>query len=150
MNQTKTVLKRIEVSSEYDCETVLALIASVQTVYRNQYTDYLASYSHGHRIQPAPVRNLRPSAHGVYATVARRRIVVGELDFLRQSKIKGLPSDTQVQPALGVAVNGRLAGVVYFDHQSARWISPHKLKLIIVVILAMVFIALSYFVFKWF
>lgn len=150
MNQTKIVLKRIEVSSEYDCKTVLALIASVQPVYRNQYTDYLASYSHGHRIQPAPVRNLRPSAHGVYATVARRRIVVGELDFLRQSKIKGLPSDTQVQPALGVAVNGRLAGVVYFDHQSARWISPHKLKLIIVVILAMVFIALSYFVFKWF
>ena len=148
MNQTKIVLKRIEVSSEYDCETVLALITSVQPVYRNQYTDYLASYSHGHRIQPAPARNLRPSAHGVYATVARRRIVVGELDFLRQSKIKGLPSDTQVQPALGVAVNGRLAGIVYFDHQSARWISPHKLKLIIVVILAMVLIALSYFAFK--
>ena len=150
MNQTKIVLKKIETGSEYDRETVLALIASVRTVYRNQYTDYLASYSHDCRIQPAPVRNLRPSAHGVYATVARRRIVVGELDFLRQSKIKGLPSDTQVQPALGVAVNGRLAGVVYFDHQSARWISPHKLKLIIVVILAMVFIALSYFVFKWF
>ena len=148
MNQTKIVLKRIEVSSEYDRKTVLALIASVQTVYRSQYTDYLASYSHDCRIQPAPARNLRPSAHGVYATVARRRIVVGELDFLRQSKIKGLPSDTQVQPALGVAVNGRLAGVVYFDHQSARWISPHKLKLIIVVILAMVFIALSYFAFK--
>ena len=150
MNQTKIVLKRIEVSSEYDCKTVLALITSVRMVYRNQYTDYLASYSHGHRIQPAPVRKLRPSAHGVYATVARRRIVVGELDFLRQSKIKGLPSDTQVQPALGVAVNGRLAGIVYFDHQSARWISPHKLKLIIVVILAMVLIALSYFAFKWF
>ena len=150
MNQTKIVLKRIEVSSEYDCETVLALIASVQIVYHSQYTDYLASYSHDHRIQPAPVRNLRPSAHGVYATVARRRIVVGELDFLRQSKIKGLPSDTQAQPALGVAVNGRLAGIVYFDHQSARQTNPHKLKLIIVVILAMVLIALSYFVFKWF
>lgn len=150
MNQTKIVLKRIEVSSEYDCETVLALITSVQPVYRNQYTDYLASYSHGHRIQPAPVRNLRPSAHGVYATVARRRIVVGELDFLRQSKIKGLPSDAQVQPALGVAVNGRLAGVVYFDHQSARQTSPHKLKLIIVVILAIVLITLSYFAFKQF
>ena len=150
MNQTKIVLKKIETGSEYDRETVLALIASVRTVYRNQYTDYLASYSHDCRIQPAPARNLRPSAHGVYATVARRRIVVGELDFLRQSKIKGLPSDTQVQPALGVAVNGRLAGVVYFDHQSARWISPHKLKLIIVVILAMVLIVLSYFAFKWF
>ena len=148
MNQTKIVLKRIEVSSEYDRETVLALIASVQTVYRSQYTDYLASYSHDHQIQPAPVRNLRPSAHGVYATVARRRIVVGELDFLRQSKIKGLPSDTQAQPALGVAVNGRLAGVVYFDHQSARQTSPRKLKLIIVVILAMTLIALSYFAFK--
>ena len=150
MNQTKIVLKRIEVSSEYDCETVLALITSVRMVYRNQYTDCLASYSHDRRIQPAPARNLRPSAHGVYATVARRRIVVGELDFLRQSKIKGLPSDTQAQPALGVAVNGRLAGVVYFDHQSARQTSPYKLKLIIVVILAMVFIALSYFAFKWF
>ena len=148
MNQTKIVLKRIEVSSGYDRKTVLALITSVQPVYRNQYTDYLASYSHGHRIQPAPVRNLRPSAHGVYATVARRRIVVGELDFLRQSKIKGLPSDTQAQPALGVAVNGRLAGIVYFDHQSTRQTSPHKLKLIIVVILAMVLIALSYFAFK--
>ena len=150
MNQTKIVLKRIEVSSEYDCETVLALIASVQPVYHNQYIDYLASYSHDRRIQPAPVRNLRPSAHGVYATVARRRILVGELDFLRQNKIKGLPSDTQVQPALGVAVNGQLAGVVYFDHQSVRQTSPHKLKLIIVVILAMVLIALSYFAFKWF
>ena len=150
MNQTEIVLKKIEVSSEYDCETVLALITSVQTVYRNQYTDCLASYSHDCRIQPAPARNLRPSAHGVYATVARRRIVVGELDFLRQSKIKGLPSDTQAQPALGVAVNGRLAGIVYFDHQSVRQTSPHKLKLIIVVILAMVLIALSYFVFKWF
>ena len=150
MNQTKIVLKKIEVSSEYDCETVLALIASVQTVYRSQYTDYLASYSHDHRIQPAPVRNLRPSAHGVYATVARRRIVVGELDFLRQSKIKGLPSDTQAQPALGVAVNGRLAGVVYFDHQSVRRTNPHKLKLIIVIILATALIALNYFAFKWF
>ena len=150
MNQTKIVLKRIEVSSEYDRKTVLALIASVQTVYRSQYTDYLASYSHDCRIQPAPARNLRPSAHGVYATVARRRIVVGELDFLRQSKIKGLPSDTQVQPALGVAVNGRLAGVVYFDHQSVRRTSPHKLKLIIVIILAMTLIALNYFAFKWF
>ncbi len=150
MNQTKIVLKRIKVSSEYDRKTVLALIASVQPVYRNQYTDYLASYSHGHRIQPAPVRNLRPSAHGVYATVARRRIVVGELDFLRQSKIKGLPSDTQAQPALGVAVNGQLAGVVYFDHQSVRRTSPHKLKLIIVIILAMALIALNYFAFKWF
>lgn len=150
MNQTKIVLKRIEVSSGYDCETVLALIASVQTVYHSQYTDYLASYSHDRRIRPAPVRNLRPSAHGVYATVAQRRIVVGELDFLRQSKIKGLPSDTQVQPALGVAVNGRLAGIVYFDHQSARWISPHKLKLVIVVILAMALITLNYFTFKWF
>lgn len=148
MNQTKIVLKKIETGSEYDCETVLALITSVQTVYRSQYTEYLASYSHDHQIQPAPVRNLRPSAHGVYATVARRRIVVGELDFLRQSKIKGLPSDTQAQPALGVAVNGRLAGVVYFDHQSARQTSPRKLKLIIVVILAMVLIALSYFAFK--
>ena len=148
MNQTEIVLKKIEVSSEYDCETVLALIASVQTVYHSQYTDCLASYSHDRRIQPAPVRNLRPSAHGVYATVARRRIVVGELDFLRQSKIKGLPSDTQAQPALGVAVNGRLAGVVYFDHQSARRTSPHKLKLIIVVILAMALVALSYFAFK--
>ena len=150
MNQTKIVLKRIKVSSEYDRKTVLALITSVQPVYRNQYTDYLASYSHGHRIQPAPVRNLRPSAHGVYATVARRRILVGELDFLRLSKIKGLPSDNPAQPALGVAVNGRLAGVVYFDHQSARQTSPHKLKLVIVVILAMVLIALSYFAFKWF
>ena len=150
MNQTKIVLKKIETGSQYDRETVLALIASVQTVYRNQYTDYLASYSHDCRIQPAPARNLRPSAHGVYATVARRRIVVGELDFLRQSKIKGLPSDTQVQPALGVAVNGRLAGIVYFDHRSARQISPHKLKLIIVAILAMALIALSYFAFKWF
>ena len=150
MNQTKIVLKRIKVSSEYDCETVLALITSVQPVYRNQYTDYLASYSRGHRIQPAPVRNLRPSAHGVYATVARRRILVGELDFLRQSKIKGLPSDTQAQPALGVAVNGQLAGVVYFDHQSVRRTSPHKLKLIIVIILAMALIALNYFAFKWF
>ena len=148
MNQTKIVLKRIEVSSEYDRKTVLALITSVQTVYRSQYTDYLASYSHDRQIRPAPVRNLRPSTHGVYATVARRRIVVGELDFLRQSKIRGLPSDTQAQPALGVAVNGRLAGVVYFDHQSVRRTSPHKLKLIIVVILAMVLIALSYFAFK--
>lgn len=148
MNQTKIVLKRIEVSSEYDCKTVLALITSVQMVYRNQYTDCLASYSHDRRIQPAPARNLRPSAHGVYATVARRRIVVGELDFLRQSKIKGLPSDTQAQPALGVAVNGRLAGVVYFDHQSVRRTGPHKLKLIIVVILAMALVALSYFAFK--
>lgn len=150
MNQTKIVLKRIEVSSEYDRETVLALIASVQTVYRSQYTDYLASYSHDCQIQPAPARNLRPSAHGVYATVARRRILVGELDFLRQSKIKGLPSDTQAQPALGVAVNGQLAGVVYFDHQSVRRTSPHKLKLIIVIILAMALIALNYFAFKWF
>ena len=150
MNQTKIVLKKIETGSEYDCETVLALIASVRMVYRNQYTDYLASYSHDRRIQPAPARNLRPSAHGVYATVARRRILVGELDFLRQSKIKGLPSDTQVQPALGVAVNGRLAGIVYFDHQSARQTSPHRLELIIVVILAMVLIVLSYFAFKWF
>lgn len=150
MNQTKIVLKKIETGSEYDCRTVLALIASVRMVYRNQYTDCLASYSHDRRIQPAPARNLRPSAHGVYATVARRRILVGELDFLRQSKIKGLPSDTQAQPALGVAVNGRLAGIVYFDHQSARQTSPHKLKLVIVVILAMVLIALSYFVFKWF
>ena len=150
MNQTKIVLKRIKVSSEYDRETVLALITSVQPVYRNQYTDYLASYSHGHRIQPAPVRNLRPSAHGVYATVARRRIVVGELNFLRQSKIKGLPSDTQAQPALGVAVNGQLVGVVYFDHQSVRQTSPHKLKLIIVIILVMALIALNYLAFKWF
>ena len=150
MNQTKIVLKKIETGSEYDCETVLALIASVQTVYRNQYTDYLASYSHDCQIQSAPVRNLRPSAHGVYATVARRRILVGELDFLRQSKIKGLPSDTQAQPALGVAVNGRLAGVVYFDHQSVRRTSPHKLKLIIVIILVMTLIALNYFAFKWF
>lgn len=150
MNQTKIVLKKIETDSEYDCETVLALIASVQIVYRNQYTDYLASYSHDRRIQPAPVRNLRPSAHGVYATVARRRILVGELDFLKQSKIKGLPSDTQAQPALGVAVNGRLAGVVYFDHQSVRRTGPHKLKLIIVIILAMALIALNYFAFKWF
>ena len=145
MNQTKIVIKEIEVSSEYDCETVLALITSVQMVYRNQYINCLASHSHDRRIQPAPARNLRPSAHGVYATVARRRIVVGELDFLRQSKIKGLPSDTQAQPALGVAVNGRLAGVVYFDHQSVRRTSPHKLKLIIVVILAIALIALSYF-----
>lgn len=150
MNQTEIVLKKIEVSSEYDCETVLALIASVQMVYRNQYTDCLAGYSHDRRIQPAPARNLRPSAHGVYAIVARRRIVVGELDFLRQSKIKGLPSDTQAQPALGVAVNGRLAGVVYFDHQSVHRTSPHKLKLIIVIILAMTLIALNYFAFKWF
>ncbi len=148
MNQTKIVLKKIEVSSEYDRETVLALIASVQTVYHSQYTDYLASYSRDRQIQPAPVRNLRPSAHGVYATVARRRIVVGELDFLRQSKIKGLPSDTQVQPALGVAVNGRLAGVVYFDHQSVRRTNPHKLKLIIVIMLVMALIALSYFAFR--
>ncbi len=148
MNQTKIVLKRIEVSSEYDCETVLALIASVQTVYRSQYTDYLASYSHDRQIQPAPARNLRPSAHGVYATVARRRIVVGELDFLRQSKIKGLPSYTQAQPALGVAVNGRLAGVVYFDHQSVRRTGSHKLKLIIVIMLVMALIALSYFAFR--
>lgn len=150
MNQTKIVIKEIEVSSEYDCETVLALITSVQMVYRNQYINCLASYSHDRRIQPAPARNLRPSAHGVYATVARRRIVVGELDFLRQSKIKGLPNDTRAQPALGVAVNGRLAGVVYFDHQSVRRTNPHKLKLIIVIILAMTLIALSYFAFKWF
>ena len=148
MNQTKIVLKKIETGSQYDRETVLALIISVRMVYRNQYTDYLASYSHDRRIQPAPVRNLRPSAHGVYATVARRRILVGELDFLRQSKIKGLPSDTQAQPALGVAVNGQLAGVVYFDHQSVRRTGPHKL--IIVIILAMTLIALSYFAFKWF
>lgn len=150
MNQTKIVLKKIEVSSGYDRKTALALIASVRMVYRNQYTDYLASYSHDRRIQPAPARNLRPSAHGVYATVTRRRIVVGELDFLRQSKIKGLPSDTQAQPALGVAVNGQLAGVVYFDHQSVRRTSPHKLKLIIVITLAMTLIALNYFAFKWF
>lgn len=150
MNQTKIALKKIETGPEYDCKTVLALIASVRMVYRNQYTDCLASYSHDRQIQSAPTRNLRPSAHGVYATVARRRIVVGELDFLRQSKIKGLPSDTQVQPALGVAVNGQLAGVVYFDHQSVRRTGPHKLKLIIVIILAMTLIALSYFAFKWF
>ena len=64
-----------------------------------------------------PAHSIREATGGgIFATIDRRRVVVGSPEFLRNNHIKNLPEDIHEQTAVLVAAGGKYIGAIYFTN----------------------------------
>lgn len=105
----------IHTTRGYSPEMVIAIAAAAEAASTHVLAASIIDYARQHHIQPAPAHSIRETTGGgIFATVERRRIVVGSLDFMRSNKILGLPDDLHNRTVVLVAVNGRYIGAIYF------------------------------------
>lgn len=99
----------------YTPQLIISIAASVETVSTHVLAASIIDYAHQNNIQPAPARSIRESTGGgIFATIDRRRVVVGSLEFLRNNHIRNLPNDIHDQTAVLVAAGGKYIGAIYF------------------------------------
>ena len=115
------IVSHVDATAGYNPDTIIALAAAAESVSTHILASSLINYANEHHVQLAPAKNIRESTGGgVFATVDRRRIVVGNPEFLAGNKITGLPSQLPNSTAILVAVNGKYAGAIYFN-DTARY-----------------------------
>ncbi len=104
----------IYASENFTAREILALSASAENGSAHVLARSLTEYARRKKVALAPAKNVREIVGtGVYAMVARRKILVGSADFLRQNKIENVaPAPDEV--AVFVAVDGKFAGRIAF------------------------------------
>lgn len=111
----------IHASHGYTDTMIVAIVAAAETVSTHVLARSIIAYARDHHITPAPAHSIRETTGGgVFATIGRRRIVVGNRQFLLNSKIRSLPANLHDQTSILVAVNGRYVGAVFFVDRLRR------------------------------
>lgn len=111
----RLIIDYINSRKGYTANMVIAIVAATASTTTDKPTKLVASYAKKHDIAPAPIRSLRLiSSSGVFASLERRRLVIGSYDFLAGSKITSLPASKANQQSILVAVNGEYIGGIYF------------------------------------
>ena len=111
----QVAVDHIDVAKGYTPQIIISIAASVEAISTHVLATSIINYAHQHHIQPAPAHSIREATGGgIFATIDRRRVVVGSLAFLRSNHIKNLPDNIHDQTAVLVAAGGKFIGAIYF------------------------------------
>jgi heavy metal translocating P-type ATPase len=128
LSKGEVEISEVQVSSDKFREKVLIrLAASAESGSSHVLATSLLAFAKNEKIALSPAKNLREIAgSGIYATVDSRKILVGQIDFLRQNKIANLPENDKLT-SMFVAVDGAFAGRIIFADK-LRPESPKTVK----------------------
>lgn len=111
------VVDRIEATKGYSSDMLIAIAAAVAPPSNNTELDLIHQYAIKHHIKLAPASSIRKALNGgMYATIDRRRLVIGDYDFMLATKIQGLPDHNPALSAIYIAVNGHYIGAIHFSY----------------------------------
>lgn len=114
ITDSQITVSRIESTSDYTRTDLLSIAAAIELASTHVLATCLVNYAKSKNIKPANITSIREvTGRGLFARLGRKRIVLGSLSFLASNKITGLPNSGD-QLATYVAVNGKLAGIIYF------------------------------------
>ena len=113
----QVAVDHIDAISGYTPQLVVSIAAAVEAVSTHVLASGIVTYAEQNHIQPAPAHSIREATGGgIFATIDRRRVVVGSPEFLRNNHIKNLPEDIHEQTAVLVAAGGKYIGAIYFTN----------------------------------
>ena len=114
ITDSQITVSRVESTSDYTRTDLLSIAAAIELASTHVLATCLVNYAKSKNIKPANITSIREvTGRGLFARLGRKRIVLGSLSFLASNKITGLPNSGD-QLATYVAVNGKLAGIIYF------------------------------------
>ena len=114
ITDNQITVSRIESTSDYTRTDLLSIAAATESASTHILATCLVNYAKVRNIEPANITSIREvTGGGLFARLGHKRIVLGSLSFLANNKITGLPNGGD-QLATYVAINGRLAGIIYF------------------------------------
>lgn len=114
----KLILSKIESVRSYNSDMIVAIVASVAKPSGQKEFLLVSQYADKHHIKPAPATSIRKApSSGMYATIERRRLIIGDYNFMLKNKIQNMPDDYMGQTTIFVAVNGKYIGAIHFDTQ---------------------------------
>ena len=114
ITDSQITVSRVESTSDYTRTDLLSIAAAIELASTHVLATCLVNYAKSKNIKPANITSIREvTGRGLFARLGRKRIVLGSLSFLASNKITGLPNGGD-QLATYVAVNGKLAGIIYF------------------------------------
>jgi heavy metal translocating P-type ATPase len=102
---------------QLQAKELVGLAASAEAGSSHVLASSLLAYAKKQRVKLTPATSVREIAgDGIFATVARKKILVGKLAFLKKNKITGLTNIglEDSRTAVFAAVNGHYAGAIYF------------------------------------
>jgi len=98
-----------------DAETKLVqLVAGAESGSSHVLASSLLTYAKKKKMKLPPASNVREiTGSGIYATVEKHKILVGQTSFLKQNKIANTPDDDE-QTSVFVGIDGEFAGRIVF------------------------------------
>lgn len=121
LTTNQVTVDHVHTSQGYTKDMIVAMIAAVEMVSTHPLANSITSHAHQHNIELAPATGIREvPGGGIFASIDRRRLVVGSPAFLRSNKIVGIPDNIHNQTAILIAVNGQYVGAVYFTDTIRR------------------------------
>lgn len=114
ITDNQITVSRIESTSDYTRTDLLSIATATESASTHILATCLVNYAKVRNIEPANITSIREvTGGGLFARLGHKRIVLGSLSFLANNKITGLPNGGD-QLATYVAINGKLAGIIYF------------------------------------
>lgn len=114
ITDSQITVSRVESTSDYTRTDLLSIATAIESASTHILATCLVNYAKAKNIKPANITSIREvTGGGLFARLGRKRIVMGSLSFLASNKITGLPNSSD-QLATYVAINGKLAGIIYF------------------------------------
>jgi heavy metal translocating P-type ATPase len=123
LTKGELVVDHIDATAGTSEDSLLSLAAGVEVNSSHILAKSLIDFAKAQKVKLAPAKNIREIAgDGVFATVNNDKIVLGRINFLRQNKIKNLPTDSHADDAatIFVAVNNQFIGHIAFADKVRR------------------------------
>lgn len=113
----KITVDSIATTDKYTDTDIIAMVAAAESVSTHILAETIIDFANRHNITPFSTTSMREiPGGGIFASLGRKRLVVGSLAFLESNKITNLPNDSN-KTAVYLAVNGQYAGAIYLTDQ---------------------------------
>lgn len=105
-------------AKSFSTKDLVRLAASAESGSSHVLAASLLKFAKKQKISLSAAKNVREiTGSGIYANVDSKKILVGQLDFLKQNKITENLPENDSQTSMFVAVDGKLAGrIIFADH----------------------------------
>ena len=111
------VVSEIISTSKLSESEILSLSASAEINSSHVLATSLVKYARQQKTKIQSAKNVREIVgDGIFATINKRKIIIGRSEFLKKNKIKNFDNydESQSSTAIYLAVDNELAGVIYF------------------------------------